>query len=75
MNGVFGRWAGLANVVLFALWHWHQPWDWLPIIASFAFAGWASHRFKCNWIFVIAHGADGVFLFLLTLAVVTGLAF
>jgi hypothetical protein len=75
MEGVFGRWDWLANVVLFALWHWHQPWDWLPIMASFAFAGWASRRFKCNWIFVIAHGADGVFLVFLLLAVVTGLAF
>jgi len=25
MGGVFGRWAWLANVVLFATWHWHQP--------------------------------------------------
>jgi len=75
MNGVFGRWDWLANVVLFATWHWHQPWDWLPIIASFLFAGWASRRFKCNWIFFIAHGGDGVFTLLLVLAVITGLAF
>lgn len=75
MQGVFGKWAGLMNVVLFATWHWHQPWDWLAIMASFAFAGWASNRFKCSWIFFIAHGADGVFVTFLLLAVVTGLAF
>ena len=75
MQGVFGKWAGLANVVLFATWHWHQPWDWLAIMASFAFAGWASNRFKSNWIFFIAHGADGVFVTFLLIAVVTGLAF
>ncbi len=75
MGGVFGRWAWLANVILFATWHWHQPWDWIGIILSFSFAIWVSQRFKCNWIMVIAHGADGVFLFLLSLAVVTGLAF
>ena len=75
MQGVFGGWAGIANVVLFATWHWHQPWDWIAIMLSFVFAGWASNRFKCNWIFFIAHGADGVFMFLLVLAVITGLAF
>lgn len=75
MNGVFGKWDWLANVVLFSLWHWHQPWDWLTIIFSFALAAWASRRFKCNWIFFIAHGADGVYMFLLVLGVVTGLAF
>jgi hypothetical protein len=63
------------NVVLFSLWHWHQPWDWLTIIVSFALAGWASRRYKSNWIFAIAHGADGVFMFVMVLAVVTGLAF
>jgi membrane protease YdiL (CAAX protease family) len=75
MQGAFGKWAGLANVVLFATWHWHQPWDWLPIMASFALAGWASNRFKSNWIFFIAHAADGVFVTFLVIAVVTGLAF
>ena len=75
MEGVFGRWAWLANVVLFATWHWHQPWDWIGIMLSFSLAIWASQRFKCNWIMFITHGADGVFLFLLSLSVVTGLAF
>jgi hypothetical protein len=75
MKGVFGRWDWLVNVVLFSLWHWHQPWDWLTIIVSFALAGWASRRFKSNWIFFIAHGTDGVFMFVMVLAVVTGLAF
>jgi membrane protease YdiL (CAAX protease family) len=75
MGGVFGRWAWLANVVLFATWHWHQPWDWIAIILSFSFAAWASQRFKCNWIFFSAHIADGLFMTFLILGVMTGLAF
>jgi len=75
MNGVFGKWDWVANTALFSLFHWHMPWHPLSIMAAFAFSAWASRRFKSNWIFVIAHGVDGVFLFLLVLAVITGLAF
>jgi hypothetical protein len=75
MKGVFGKWDWVANAALFSLYHWHMPWHSLSIMAAFAFSAWASRRFKSNWIFVIAHGADGVFLFLLVLAVITGLAF
>ena len=75
MEGVFGKWDWVANTALFSLFHWHMPWHPLSIMAAFAFSAWASRRFKSNWIFVIAHGVDGVFLFLLVLAVITGLAF
>lgn len=75
LKGVFGRWDWLANMVLFAAYHWHQPWDWMTIMLAYSFAVWASRRFKCNWIMIITHGADGVFLLFLVLAVVTGLAF
>jgi membrane protease YdiL (CAAX protease family) len=74
MNGVFGRWDWLANAAFFALWHLHMPWHILTIVAAFAFAAWASRRFRSNWIFFIAHGVDGVFTILMVLAVVTGLA-
>jgi len=30
---------------------------------------WASRRFRSSWIFFIAHGIDGVFIFLMVLAV------
>ena len=74
MNGAFGRWDWLMNVVLFSFWHWHQPWSILPVIASFLLAGWATRRYKSSWIFFIAHGIDGVFIFVMLVFVVSGLA-
>lgn len=29
MNGVFGKWDWVANGVLMATYHWHQPWGML----------------------------------------------
>ena len=74
MKGVFGRWDWFMNVVLFSFWHWNQPWGFLSVIASFAFAGWLSRRYQCNWIFLIAHSVDGVFLFVMLLLFVSGVA-
>ncbi len=74
MKGVFGRWDWLMNVVLFSFWHWNQPWGFLSVIVSFAFAGWLSRRYQCNWIFLIAHGFDGLFLFTMLLLFVSGIA-
>jgi len=73
MKGVFGRWDWFANVALFSFWHWNQPWGFISVIVSFCFAAWASRRYQSNWIFFIAHGADGVFLFVMLLLVVAGL--
>lgn len=74
MKGVFGKWDWLMNVALFSWYHWDQPWGFLSVIATFLIAGWASGRYQCNWIFVIAHGVDGVFLFVMLLLFVSGLA-
>ncbi|HUV09154.1 MAG TPA: CPBP family intramembrane glutamic endopeptidase, partial [Spirochaetia bacterium] len=74
MNRVFGKWDWFMNVVLFSAWHWHQPWGFLSVIASFLIAGWATRRYKCSWIFFIAHGADGVFIFVMLLLFVSGLS-
>ena len=73
MKGVFGRWDWIINVVLFSFWHWHQPWGFLSVVASFLIAGWASRRYQSSWIFLIAHGVDGVFMFAMLLLVVAGL--
>jgi len=73
MKGVFGRWDWFMNVVLFSFWHWHQPWGFISVIVSFLIAGWASRRYQCSWIFLIAHGVDGVFIFVMLLLVIAGL--
>ncbi len=73
MGGVFGRWDWFMNVILFSFWHLHQPWGIISTIFSFILAGWASRRYKCNWIFVITHGFIGVVIFVMLLLVVAGL--
>jgi membrane protease YdiL (CAAX protease family) len=75
MKGVFGRWDWVANVALFGLYHLNKPWESLGIFISFLIAGWASRRYRSNWIFFIVHGVQGLIIILMTLAVVTGLAF
>lgn len=74
MNGAFGRWDWLMNVVLFSFWHWHQPWSIPAVFVSFLLAGWATRRYKSSWIFFIAHGIDGVLIFVMLLMVVAGLS-
>ncbi|MFC1916888.1 type II CAAX prenyl endopeptidase Rce1 family protein [Chloroflexota bacterium] len=74
MKGVFGRWDWLMNLVLFSFYHWDQPWGFVSVIATFIIAGWASRRYQCNWIFYIAHGIDGIFLFTMLLLFVSGIA-
>jgi membrane protease YdiL (CAAX protease family) len=74
MKGVFSRWDWFVNVLLFAFWHWHQPWGIMTTIFSLSFAGWASRRYQCNWIYVIAHGFIGVVITVMLVLFVSGLA-
>lgn len=57
---------------LFSFWHWHQPWGFLSVIASFLIAGWVSRRYQSSWIFLIARGVDGVFMSVMLLLVIAG---
>lgn len=74
MNGVFGKWDWVANGILFGLYHVHQPWG-IPtsIVAGFLFA-WPSRRFRSIWMGIITHSWQSVFIVLLTLGLVLGLA-
>lgn len=75
MEGVFGRWSWVANGVLFAFYHLHQPWGILTTIVDgvlfFSFPAW---RFRSTWMSVIVHSAQSVFFAFLILGVVLGLA-
>ena len=77
MEGVFGKWDWLANVVLFAAYHLHLPFAILPNIVLLIIAPyiWASKHFRSNWFSVIVHGVGGVFMFVVVLLVVSGMAF
>jgi len=74
MEGVFGKWDWVANGVIFGVYHLHQPWG-LPASIMlgllFAFSG---KRFRTNWFPIILHSGQSVFIFVLILGIVLGLA-
>jgi membrane protease YdiL (CAAX protease family) len=75
MKGVFGNWDWVANGLLFTLYHIHQPWTWFSgwIIAVFLFAL-PARRFKSTWLAIIIHSAQNIYLLILILGLVLGLA-
>jgi membrane protease YdiL (CAAX protease family) len=74
MEGVFGKWDWVANGVMFAFYHLHQPWGILADIPAdlvFAFSG---KRFRTIWFPIILHSGQSVLLLFLILGLVLGLA-
>jgi CAAX amino terminal protease family. len=70
----FGRWSWVANGVLFACFHVHQPWTIAENIVSGAILAYPSWRFRSTWMAVIVHSAQNVFFGFLVLGLVLGLA-
>ncbi len=74
MQGVFGKADWLANGVLFGLYHLHKPWMLPTVIASALAMTWPARRFHSSWMAVVVHGAEGIPLLLVVLAVILGFA-
>jgi membrane protease YdiL (CAAX protease family) len=74
MEGVFGRWSWVANGVLFGLYHVHQPWGMLMSVLTGLLYAFPAYRFRSTWMAVVLHSAQSVYLALLVLGVVLGLA-
>ncbi|MFZ5807649.1 MAG: CPBP family intramembrane glutamic endopeptidase [Chloroflexota bacterium] len=74
MEGAFGRWSWVANGVLFAFYHVHQPWGILANVVSGVFVlALPSWRFRSAWTAIIVHSAQSVFFAFLVLGVILGL--
>jgi membrane protease YdiL (CAAX protease family) len=75
MKGVFGKLDWVANGLLFTLYHIHQPWTWFSgwIIAVFLFAL-PARRYRSTWLAIIIHSVQNVYLLVLILGLVLGLA-
>jgi membrane protease YdiL (CAAX protease family) len=75
MEGVFGKWDWVANGVLFAVYHLHQPWG-IPgnIISAVLFFALPAKRFRSSWMAIIPHASEWVMIIPLLLALVLGLA-
>jgi membrane protease YdiL (CAAX protease family) len=71
MNGVFGRADWLANGMLFAFYHLHEPWV-IPttLIDTFCLAL-PTKRYGSAWFGIVVHSTQTVFICLAVLAVVT----
>ena len=70
MRGVFGRRDWVANGVLFATYHLHQPWD-IPIALVDIFAiSYPSRRFQSAWMGIIVHSAQSVTIIIVVLTLV-----
>ena len=75
MEGVFGKWSWVANGVLHAFYHVHQPWGIAGSLGScvflYAFPSW---RFRSTWMGVMVHSVQNAFFAFLVLGVILGLA-
>ena len=74
MEGVFGRWSWVANGVLFAFYHVHQPWVIAENFVDGSILAFPSWRFRSTWMAVIVHSVQNVFFGVLVLGVILGLA-
>lgn len=75
MAGVFGRGDWVANGLLFGLYHLHQPWGIVSsAINGILFYALPSRVFRSSWFGIIAHSGQSIYLAILLLGLVLGLA-
>jgi membrane protease YdiL (CAAX protease family) len=72
MRGAFGRWDWLANGVLFAAYHVHEPWVIPTTLVDSVALAYPSRRFRSAWMGIIVHSTQTVFLTLVILGLVLG---
>jgi membrane protease YdiL (CAAX protease family) len=72
MEGVFGRWSWVANGVLFACYHIHQPWVIAENLVSGSILAYPSWRFHSTWMAVIIHSAQNAFFGFFVLLIIVG---
>ena len=75
MAAVFGKWDWIANGFLFGVYHLHQPWGILSsATAGTLFFALPSRYFRSSWFGIIAHSGQSIYLTILILGLVLGLA-
>ena len=71
MRGVFGRGNFVANEVLFAFYHLHQPWSIPAALADIILTAYPTRRWQSMWMSIIVHSAHSVFV-IIVLSLVLG---
>jgi len=72
MRGVFGRGDFVANGVLFATYHLHQPWSIPTALMDIIVLAYPSRRFQSAWMGIIVHSAQSVVILIVVLGLVLG---
>jgi membrane protease YdiL (CAAX protease family) len=72
MQGVFGKRDWVANGVLFAIYHLHQPWDIPTALVDIFALSYPSRRFQSAWMGIIVHSAQSVVVIAVVLPLVLG---
>lgn len=70
MRGVFGRGDFVANGVLFAFYHLHQPWSIPAALADIVVTAYPTRRWQSVWMSIIVHSAQSVFVLFIILGLV-----
>lgn len=73
MVGRFGRFAWLANTLLFAAYHVHQPWSMPNVLVSSTVFTYTTQRYRSAWFGVILHSLQAVVALTLVLGLVLGI--
>jgi len=71
MKGVFGRRDWIANGVLFAVYHLHQPWS-IPntLVEGIFLEAYPSRRYQSAWMGILVHSIQSVFAIIVVLTLV-----
>jgi uncharacterized protein len=70
MKDACGKWDWVANGVLFAVYHLHQPWDIPTALVDIFALSYPSRRFQSAWMGIIVHSAQSVVIIGVILALV-----
>ena len=75
MKGVFGSWDWVANGVLFGLYHVAQPWG-MPssILTGVFLLALPARRYRSAWLAIITHSWQSLYIMVIVLGLVLGLA-
>lgn len=72
MSRAFGRSDWIANGLLFAIYHVHQPWSVPSALIDTVVLAWPSRRWRSAWFGIVVHSGQSVLFVTLTLLLVLG---
>jgi uncharacterized protein len=70
MRDAFGRGDWVANGVLFAVYHLHQPWSIPTALVDIIALSYPSRRFQSAWMGIVVHSTHGVVILVVVLTLV-----